>query len=34
MRVVTVAVTFQPLTSSTTAAAAKTVTVSMILAQR
>jgi len=34
MRVVTVAVTFQPLTSTTTAAAAKTVTVSMILAQR
>jgi len=34
MRLVTVAVTFQPLTSTTTAAAAKTVTVSMIIAQR
>ena len=34
MRLVTVAVTFQPLTSSTTAAATKTVTVSMIIAQR
>src|SRR5213083_2390182 len=31
---VTACVTFQPLTSTTTAAAAKTVTVSMILAQR
>jgi hypothetical protein len=29
-----VAVTFQPLTSTTTAAAAKTVTVSMYIAQR
>jgi type II secretory pathway pseudopilin PulG len=34
MRLVTVAVTFQPLTSTTTAAAAKTVTVSMAIAQR
>jgi Tfp pilus assembly protein PilV len=34
MRLVTVAVTFQPLTSTTTAAAAKTVSVSMIIAQR
>jgi prepilin-type N-terminal cleavage/methylation domain-containing protein len=34
MRLVAVAVTFQPLTSSATAAASKTVTVSMVIAQR
>ena len=34
MRLVAVAVTFQPLTSTTTAAAAKTISVSMIIAQR
>jgi len=34
MRMVAVAVTFQPLTSTSTAAAAKTVTVSMYIAQR
>ena len=34
MRLVAVAVTFQPLSSTSTAAAAKTVTVSMIIAQR
>ena len=34
MRLVTVAVTFQPLTSTTTAAATKTITVSMVIAQR
>jgi prepilin-type N-terminal cleavage/methylation domain-containing protein len=34
MRLVTVSVTFQPMTTSSTAAAAKTVTVSMVVAQR
>ena len=34
MRLVAVAVTFQPLTSTSTAAAAKTVTVSMYISQR
>jgi prepilin-type N-terminal cleavage/methylation domain-containing protein len=34
MRLVTVSVTFQPMTTSSTAAAAKTVTVSMVIAQR
>jgi prepilin-type N-terminal cleavage/methylation domain-containing protein len=34
MRLVTVAVTFQPMTTSSTAAATKTVTVSMVVSQR
>ena len=34
MRLVTVSVTFQPMTTSSTAAAAKTVRVSMMIAQR
>ena len=34
MRLVTVSVTFQPMTTSSTAAATKTVTVSMVVAQR
>jgi prepilin-type N-terminal cleavage/methylation domain-containing protein len=34
MRLVTVSVTFQPMTTSSTAAAAKTITVSMVVSQR